>query len=153
MLTLPSFEAKITEADGRKWIFDSIRRKYVALTPEEWVRQHFVNYLVTVKGFPKELIANEVAIRLPQLFKRCDTVVYGKDLKPLAIVEYKASTVEITQAVWDQVLRYDMALHADYLIVSNGIRHICCQMDYVRQQCRFLPEIPCYEEILRSKRR
>jgi hypothetical protein len=128
-------------------IFDAIRRRYVALTPEEWVRQHFVHYLIAQKGYPQGLLANEVTIKLNGTTKRCDTVLYGRDLSPRMIVEYKAPHIEITQAVFDQISRYNMVLKVDYLIVSNGLQHYCCQMDYERQCYTFLHDIPTYEKL------
>lgn len=146
-LNLPSFEAKIRLENGKYKILDPIRRKYVALTPEEWVRQHFVNFLISNHHYPKEMIANEVSIRLNETFKRCDTVVYAPSLSPLMIVEYKAPSVEITPSVFEQVARYDMALHARYLIVSNGLRHICCEIRYEEEKYLFLEKIPSYDSI------
>lgn len=147
LLNLPRFDAKITVQQGKKVIFDVIRKRYVALTPEEWVRQHFVNFLTTYKNYPSGLIANEVLVRLNGTKKRCDTVLYRRDLSARMIVEYKAPDVEITQAVFDQITRYNMVLKVDYLIVSNGLRHFCCQIDYARQTYTFLPDIPNYEEL------
>lgn len=146
-LNLPSFEAKIRTTDGKKAIFDVIRRRYIALTPEEWVRQHFVHFLINHKQFPLALMANEVAINLNGTKKRCDTVLYRKDLTARVIVEYKAPQIEITQEVFDQITRYNMALRVDYLIVSNGINHYCCHIDYVTNSYRFLPEIPTYGQL------
>ena len=143
-LNLPSYAAKVKEKDGKLVIFDPVRRKYVALTPEEWVRQHFVNYLVTDKGYPKELLANEVPVKLNGTAKRCDTVAYNRFLAPLMIVEYKAPTIEITSAVFDQIVRYNMALHVRYLTVSNGISHFCCKIDYENLTYSFLEGIPEY---------
>lgn len=143
-LNLPSFGAKVKEKDGKPVIFDPVRRKYVALTPEEWVRQHFVNYLVTDKGYPKELLANEVPVKLNGTAKRCDTVAYNRFLAPLMIVEYKAPTIEITSAVFDQIVRYNMVLHVRYLTVSNGISHFCCKIDYENLTYSFLEGIPEY---------
>ncbi|MDR0939704.1 MAG: type I restriction enzyme HsdR N-terminal domain-containing protein [Mediterranea sp.] len=143
-LNLPAFDAKISVRDGKKVIFDAIRRRYVALTPEEWVRQHFVRFLVDHKGYPPSLLANEVTIKLNGTTKRCDTVLYGRDLMARVIVEYKAPHIEITQAVFDQITRYNMVLKVDYLIVSNGLRHYCCKMDYERQSYAFLEDIPDY---------
>lgn len=143
-LNLPSFAAKVKEKDGKPVIFDPVRRKYVALTPEEWVRQHFVNYLVTNKGYPKELLANEVPVKLNGTAKRCDTVAYNRFLAPLMIVEYKAPTIEITSAVFDQIVRYNMVLHVRYLTVSNGISHFCCKIDYENLTYSFLEGIPKY---------
>ena len=144
-LNLPTFDAKVIRKDGRTAIFDIIRRRYVALTPEEWVRQHFVLYLIEHKGYPRSLMANEVQLNLNHTRKRCDTVLYRRDLTAQMIVEYKAPDVEITQAVFDQIGRYNLVLHVDYLVVSNGLRHYCCRMDYAQNRYQFLPDIPPYE--------
>ena len=144
-LNLPAFDAKVIRKDGRTAIFDIIRRRYVALTPEEWVRQHFVHYLIEHKGYPRSLMANEVQLNLNHTRKRCDTVLYRRDLTAQMIVEYKAPDVEITQAVFDQIRRYNLVLHVDYLVVSNGLRHYCCRMDYAQNRYQFLPDIPPYE--------
>ena len=93
------------------------------------------------------MIANEVSIKLHNTSKRCDTVIYNADLTPLMIVEYKAPTIDITPMIFEQIVRYNMALHAQYLIVSNGMKHICCQINYESQQYVFLKEIPEYKEI------
>ena len=146
-LNLPSYAPKIVEKEGKQTIFDSVRRKYVALTPEEWVRQHFVNFLIADKGYPKELLANEVFIKLNGTSKRCDTVVYNRFLEPLLIVEYKSPHIPITSSVFDQIARYNRALHVKYLIVSNGMNHYCCQIDYASQAYTFLKEIPTYNEL------
>ena len=138
------FFPKITERDGRRWIFDPLRRKYVALTPEEEVRQGFVHYLTKGMGYPREMIANEVTITLHQTTKRCDTVVYDTDLHPWMVVEYKAPTVGIDERVFLQVMRYNRVLHASYLVVSNGRQLLCCQMDYENLSYRFLPQLPAY---------
>ncbi len=143
-LNLPAFDAKIITKNGRNLIFDSLRRKYVALTPEEWVRQHFVHFLLSCKGYPSALMANEVQVRLNSTRKRCDTVLYRRDLTARMIMEYKAPDVEITQAVFDQITRYNMALNVDYLVVSNGIQHYCCRLDYTDLSYRFLPDVPDY---------
>ena len=146
-LNLPSFERKITTKDDKPMIFDVIRRQYVALTPEEWVRQHFVHLLIEHKGFPQALMANEVQLKLNGMSRRCDTVVYNRELKPRIIVEYKAPTVNITQQVFDQICRYNMVLQVDYLIVSNGLVHYCCRIDYTTRSYTFLQEIPHYDQI------
>lgn len=146
-LNLPAFDARITQRNGKNVIFDVIRRRYVALTPEEWVRQHFTHFLLKEKGYPQGLLANEVQINLNGTRKRCDTVLYNRDLTARMIVEYKAPTVEITQAVFDQITRYNMVLKVDYLIVSNGLNHYCCWMDYANQTYVFLPGIPHYTEL------
>lgn len=149
-LNLPTFTVKVTEKDGKRMIFDLTRQKYVALTPEEWVRQHFVNYLVSDKSYPKELLANEVTLKLNGTTKRCDTVVYNRFLEPLMIVEYKAPTIDITRAVFDQIARYNMVLRVGYLVVSNGFRHFCCKIEYDTQTYAFLEEIPSYDTLLQN---
>lgn len=146
-LNLPTFEAKIKKAGGKHVIFDVIRRRYVALTPEEWVRQNFIHFLLEHKGYPKTLMANEVQLALNGTKKRCDTVLYKRDLTPQMIIEYKAPHIEITQAVFDQIYRYNLVLQVNYLIVSNGVCHYCCRMDYDRESYAFLPAIPCYAEL------
>lgn len=143
-LNLPDFQVKIAVTDGKKMIFDPLRRKYVALTPEEWVRQHFVHFLIQHKGYPSGLLANEVQLILNGTRKRCDTVLYDRTRTPRMIIEYKAPTVPITRQVFDQITRYNIALKVDYLIVSNGLEHYCCKVDYERFCCNFLKEIPDY---------
>lgn len=143
-LNLPTFDAKLTYKEGKYTIFDVIRRRYVALTPEEWVRQHFVHFLINHKGYPKSLMANEVQIQLNGTKKRCDTVLYQRNLSARMIIEYKAPNIEITQAVFDQITRYNMVLKVDYLVVSNGLQHYCCRMDYANNGYTFLAEIPDY---------
>ena len=146
-LNLPPFEVKMQKRDGKNWIFDSLRKKFIALTPEEWVRQHFIHFLTDYKGYPKGLLANEVQLNLNNTKKRCDTVLFNKDLSARMIIEYKAPHIEITQAVFDQITRYNMVLKVEYLIVSNGIRHYCCRIDYNTMQYTFLPDIPAYGEL------
>lgn len=144
-LNLPVFEAKVTRKGGKTVIFDVIRRRYVALTPEEWVRQHFVHFLLNHKGYPQALMANEVQLQLNGTKKRCDTVLYRRNLTAQMIVEYKAPDIEITQAVFDQITRYNMVLKVDYLVVSNGIQHYCCRINYENNSYAFLPDIPDYQ--------
>lgn len=146
-LNLPHASFKITNKEGKKYIFDVLRRKYVSLTPEEWVRQHFTHFLMQVKGYPQGLLANEVQVCLNGTKKRCDTVLYNRQLHARMIVEYKAPTVPITQTVFDQITRYNWVLHVDYLVVSNGISHYCCKIDYVTGTYFFLPDIPAYQEL------
>ncbi len=144
LLNLPKYETKIAIRDGKKVIFDVIRRRYVALTSEEWVRQHFVHFLIDQKGYPVSLMANEVLLNLNGTKKRCDTVLYKRDLMARMIIEYKAPQIEITQAVFNQITNYNFVLKVDYLIVSNGINHYCCKMDYANHTYTFLEDIPDY---------
>ncbi|MDO5128581.1 MAG: type I restriction enzyme HsdR N-terminal domain-containing protein [Prevotellaceae bacterium] len=147
-LNLPKYGIKIANENGHQTIFDVLRRKYVALTPEEWVRQHFVHYLIEHKGYPQALMANEIQLAIGNKKLRCDSVLYDRSLKPRMIIEYKAPTVNITQKVFDQITIYNMLLHVDYLVVSNGIKHYCCRMDYENQKYLFLDDIPDYQEII-----
>jgi type I site-specific restriction-modification system R (restriction) subunit len=146
-LNLPQYNVKISIKCGKSFIYDPLRRKDVVLTPEEWVRQHFVNFLITDRFFQKELIANEVTINMNGMSKRCDTVVYDNFLAPVVIIEYKAPEINITEQVFDQIAKYNSVLKVPYLIVSNGFTHYCCAMDYQSMNCNFLKEIPTYSEI------
>ncbi len=147
-LNLPSFDIRLREDDGHRQVLDVLRRRYVALTPEEWVRQHFVHFLIEHKGYPKGLLANEVELRVGEKHLRCDTLLYDRSLEPQMIVEYKAPDIVITQRVFDQISTYNLLLHVDYLVVSNGRQHYCCRMDYEEQHYRFLSDIPGYDEIV-----
>ena len=146
-LNLPNFDIKVKKTTDQLLVWDETLRKYVTLTPDEWVRQHFVHFLVTNKGYRQELIANEVSIKLNGTAKRCDTVIYNQQLDPLVIVEYKAPTISITRKVFDQIVRYNMVLHVQYLIVSNGIRQFCCQINYETLSDRFVKGIPEAQEV------
>ena len=147
-LNLPKYGIKIKNDKGHQSIFDVLRRKYVALTPEEWVRQHFVHFLIEHKGYPKALMANEIQLAIGNKKLRCDSVLYDRTLRPRMIIEYKAPTENITQKVFDQITIYNMLLHVDYLVVSNGIKHYCCRMDYANQKYLFLEDIPDYQNLL-----
>ncbi|MBQ9357324.1 MAG: type I restriction enzyme HsdR N-terminal domain-containing protein [Prevotella sp.] len=146
-INLPPYEIKMSERGGKRMIFDFLRRRYVSLTPEEWVRQHFVHYLVEHKGYPKGLLANELSLQVGEKRLRCDTVLYDTALHPRMIIEYKAPDIAITQRVFNQITVYNFLLHVDYLIVSNGLQHYCLRMDYERQSCEFLSDIPAYGEL------
>jgi hypothetical protein len=143
-INLPRYEIKFREQCGKRQIFDFLRRKYVALTPEEWVRQHFVHYLVSQKGYPKGLLANEVELVVGKKKLRCDTLLYNRVLKPQMIIEYKSPEIELTQRVFNQITVYNFLLHVEYLIVSNGRQHYCCRMDYDQRSYQFLRDIPDY---------
>lgn len=146
-LNLPLYEAKIKTQDDKVTIFDILRQKFVALTPEEWVRQNFVHFLVEQCGYPYELMANEVELRIGKKHLRCDSVLYDRTLRPRMIIEYKKPSVKLTQKVFDQISVYNLKLKVDYLVVSNGLQHYCCRMDYENQRYVFLPTIPPYAEI------
>lgn len=146
-LNLPTFEIKLSGTRERPRVFDTLRRRYVALTPEEWVRQHFIHWLTGHKGYPAALMANEVALSIGEKRLRADSVLYDRQLQPRMIIEYKAPTVQITQRVFDQIAAYNMLLHVDYLVVSNGLSHYCCRIDYINRTYEFLRDIPDYSEI------
>ena len=146
-LNLPQYEIKIGEKDGKRTIFDFLRRKYVALTPEEWVRQHFTHYLVEHKGYPKGLLGNEIELRLGEKRLRCDSILYNKVAQPQMIIEYKAPNVPLQQKTFDQISAYNLLLKVDYLVVSNGLQHYCCKMDYEHQKYVFLQDVPDYEKL------
>ena len=129
-LNLPRYEISVKRNGERLTIFDFLRRRHVALTPEEWVRQHFVHFLVEHKGYPKGLLANEVELSVGEKNLRCDSILYDPSLKPRMIVEYKAPSVVVTQKVFQQIATYNLLLHVDYLVVSNGLTHYCVKMDY-----------------------
>jgi hypothetical protein len=150
-LNLPSYNIKVTGKDGKQYIYDPSRRKNFTLTPEEWVRQHFVNYLIISKSYPPDRIANEVIIHVNGIYKRCDTVVYNDYMAPLLIIEYKAPEVAVTEEIFAQISRYNSALKVPYLIVSNGLVHYCCHVDYVNMKNTFLKEIPTYFEIRKNR--
>ena len=143
-INLPPYPIKLGEKDGKRTIFDILRQKYVALTPEEWVRQHFVHFMMTQKGYPKGLLANEVELRAGTKRLRCDTLLYTRELRPQMIVEYKAPTIQLQQKTFDQISVYNLLLHVDYLVISNGLQHYCCRMDYERQSYTFLQDFPDY---------
>lgn len=146
-LNLPAYDVRLRETSGRRQIFDILRRKYVALTPEEWVRQHFVHLLTDRKGYPAALMANEVALTVGDKRVRADSVLYSPTLHPRMIMEYKAPSVGITQKVFDQISAYNLLLHVDWLVVSNGLQTYCCRMDYEHQGYHFAEALPDYANL------
>ena len=147
-LNLPPFNIKVAEREGQTTIYDFLRHRYLRLTPEEWVRQHFTHFLVEHKGYPTALFANEVTIDVNGVARRCDSVLYkAAGGMPRMIIEYKAPHIHITQSVFQQIYSYNSVLRADYLIVSNGINHYCCHVDYDNMRVDFLKDIPNYIEL------
>lgn len=146
-LNLPPFETKIIEKDNSPYIYDILRRKYIALTPEEWVRQHFIHFLTEQKGYPIALLGNEISLNLNGAHRRCDSVLYDRTMRPRMIMEYKAPHVPITQKVFTQIYSYNIVLNVDYLIVSNGLTHYCCKLDYQNRSYTFLKDIPLYKDL------
>lgn len=146
-LNLPPVDLKLTREDGIVKVWDPLREHYVALTPEEFVRQHFTSWLRTHREFPAAAMANEVSIELNGTHKRCDTVVYDRSGNPLMIVEYKAPGITITQETFDQIVRYNMVLKVRYLAVSNGISHYFCKIDLPSGTYNFIRQLPTYREM------
>jgi len=141
-LNFPQFDFKLRNINNRHEIFDQVRRKYVMLTPEEWVRQHLIAYLILVKGYPVSMIGVEKQLLLNKLPKRFDLVVFGRNANPFLLVECKAPGVEITEKTFDQAARYNMLLQAEYFIITNGLEHYTCRLDYENRQYIFIEEIP-----------
>jgi hypothetical protein len=149
-LNFPSIQLRARRGvGGRTEVYDKVRAKWLVLTPEEWVRQHFVAFLVSHRGYPAGRIGNEISLSLNGMPRRCDTVVYDAQGNPLALVEYKAPHVTITQDTFDQIVRYNTQFLVPYIIVSNGLTHYCCHIDYTSRTHTFLPEIPTYDDMMR----
>ena len=146
-LNLPEYEFRLEEKDGKTRIFDRFRKTMVTLTPEEWVRQHFLLFLAREKGYPASLITVEASVKVSRRTKRTDIVAYSRQLVPLLIVECKAPDVKITGQVFDQIVRYNMTLQVNYLVVTNGLDHYCCKLDYLNSSYSFLPDIPEYKDL------
>lgn len=128
-------------------VFDPLRKRFVALTPEEEVRQKFVYFLIHERHYPAALLGNEVSITLNGLSKRCDTVLLGKDGLPQMIIEYKRPSVALTQRVFDQICRYNIVLRVKYLVICNGEQIVCCRVNLEQQTYEFLTDIPFYEDL------
>lgn len=143
-LNLPPYKYKLKSNENKTFIFDVIRKKYVVLTPEEWVRQHILHFLIIQKGYPKSLISIEKQVVVNKLIKRTDIVVYAKSGLPHIIVECKAPSVKISQNAFDQIARYNLKLNANFLIVSNGLVHYFAQLDTQNECFAFLQDIPKY---------
>lgn len=143
-LNLPRYAFKIKSIKNKYFIYDLIRKKEVVLTPEEWVRQHIVHYLIEEKNYPVSLIALEKKLTLNGLTKRTDILIFNQNGTPEILVECKATNVQITQDTFDQIARYNMKLDAKYLMVSNGLEHFYCIMDHQNESYQFLRDIPNY---------
>jgi len=146
-LNLPPYPVQTRVVDGKQCIYDVFRKKYVALTPEEWVRQHFLHWMVQYKGYPAGLIAVESALKYNKLQKRADAIVYTKTGIPIMMIECKASSVEITQAAVDQVALYNAAFGVNYLVITNGKQHFCFFRSNKNHPWQVLLELPDYETI------
>jgi type I site-specific restriction endonuclease len=149
-LNLPQYNFRIKKQDEKFQIFDSQRKRYVSLTPEEWVRQHFIRFLVESKGYPSALLAVEKQINLNGMKKRCDAVLYNREAKPVMILEFKASSVPINQETFDQVAVYNSKLEVNFFIISNGMQHYCCKVHPKTVKYELLPEIPDFNTIFET---
>jgi len=144
-LNLPQAKLKIKSKENKQYIFDIIRKKDVVLTPEEWVRQHILHFLITIKGYPKSIIAVEKQLTINTLKKRFDILVFNTNGLPKIIIECKAPKVKITQEAFDQIARYNLKLNANYLMVSNGLTHYFCKLDTANERYVFLEDLPEYK--------
>jgi len=144
-LNFPKYNLRIKSSENKTWVFDIIRKKYVLLQPEEWVRQNMVHYLLEAKKYPTSLINTEKQLIVNNLKKRYDIVVYNSNGSIHILVECKAPSIKITQQAFDQIAQYNMQLNATFLIVSNGLEHYFCKMDYQNKKYIFLNEIPDFK--------
>jgi len=146
-LNLPPFAYKLKQSDANSLIFDALRRKYVLLTPEEWVRQHFIHYLINDLRYPKSLISVERGTRYNTLQKRTDVCIYNLDGKPHLLIECKAARVPITQDVVKQVSVYNQTIQAKFIVITNGLEHYCWELDFETRSFKPLQSIPAYTSI------
>lgn len=144
-LNFPKYNFRFKNSENKVSIFDVLRKKFILLTPEEWVRQHTVHYLLEDKKFPKQLLNVEKTLKINELTKRYDVVAYNPDGSIKLLVECKAPAIKISQTTFDQIARYNLVLKAEYLMVTNGLQHYFCQMDYEAEKYHFLKEIPNYD--------
>lgn len=145
-LSFPSYCFRFKNSENKVAIFDEIRKKFIILTPEEWVRQHVVQYLLQDKGYPKSYINVEKLIKINDMNKRYDIVVYQPDGSIFLLIECKAPEVAISQQTFDQIARYNLTLKAEFLMVSNGVNHYFCQMDFENEKYVFLKELPDFRK-------
>lgn len=145
-LNLPAYAFRLRESSGGLYIFDQLRKRLLLLTPEEWVRQHWIHYLISCKGYPKGLIRTEAGFVLNSLQKRHDLLVTDTSGAPILLAEFKAPGVKITQAAFEQIARYNMVHKVPLLLVSNGLQHYYCSIDFEQQSFTFLKELPVYQK-------
>ncbi|MCK4880150.1 MAG: type I restriction enzyme HsdR N-terminal domain-containing protein [Bacteroidales bacterium] len=146
-LNLPAYDFRYREEGGNRLVLDIYRKRFVKLTPEEEVRQRFARYLVEEKGYPASLVMTEYSLKLNKMTRRCDILVHKPAGHPAVLVECKAPEVTISQATFDQVARYNLAFRVEYLMVTNGLKHYCCKIDFETEKVIFLSDIPSYGEI------
>lgn len=143
-LAFPTYSFRVKSSENKTTIFDVIRKKFIVLTPEEWVRQHVIHFLIEDRNYPKSLINVEKVIKVNGTIKRYDVVVFKPDGSIFLLVECKAPKVKITQHTFDQIARYNLTLKGEYQMVTNGLEHYYCQIDYEAENYHFIPEIPLY---------
>ncbi|MVO08169.1 restriction endonuclease subunit R [Flavobacterium sp. TP390] len=143
-LQFPTYSFRFKNSENKTFIFDEIRKKFVVLTPEEWVRQNTIHYLIQEKKYSKSYINVEKLVKVNGINKRYDIVVFNSDGSIFLLIECKAPEVAISQHTFDQIARYNLVLKATYLMVTNGLNHYFCQMDFENEKYRFLKELPYY---------
>ena len=146
-LNLPAYDFQHRMEDGKRFVLDIFRKKYVMLTPEEEVRQCFARYLMEEKGYPASLMMTEYSLKLNEMIRRCDILVHKPAGKPAVLVECKAPNVKISSETFDQAARYNMVFRVKYLMVTNGLKHYCCYVDFENQKVEFMTEIPPYDSL------
>jgi predicted type IV restriction endonuclease len=144
-LNLPTYSVKVKKSEGKVWIFDPSRKKYVVCTPEEWVRQHFINYLIQDHRYPKSLFRVEGSLAYNTLQKRSDILVHDRLGKPWMLIECKSPSIKLSQRAFNQVAIYNMTIGAKYIAVTNGMVHFCCVAPKPGQEGKFLDEFPQFE--------
>ncbi len=146
-LNLPEYEFRFKQEEGSPYVFDIFRKRYVMLTPEEEVRQRFARYLIEEKGFPTSLMLTEYTLKLNEMTRRCDILVHKPAGVPAVLIECKAPEVKIGQNSFDQVARYNLVFNVKYLMVTNGLKHYCCYLNFESRKVEFMNEIPLYSEL------
>ncbi len=144
-LNFQLYNFRFKNSENKVSIFDEIMKKFIILTPEEWVRQHVVQFLLEEKKYPKSLINVEKVLKVNGLRKRYDVVVFNSDGSIFILIECKAPEVKIAQTTFDQIARYNMTMKSEFLMVTNGLNHYFCQMDFENEKYQFLPELPMYK--------
>jgi len=147
-LNLPPYPFRIKLEGGKHFIFDELRKKFLVLTPEEWVRQHFIQFLILNKKYPKTLIQIEAGLKINKLQKRTDVVVFDRNAARFMLIECKAPQVKIDQSVFDQAARYNSVHQVEYLVVTNGIQHYVAKIDHITKEFNFLDDLPEFQTLL-----
>ncbi len=147
-LSLPPCTLQISKKEGNHLVFDILRKKHLICTPEEWVRQHWIHYLIEEKHYPKALIMPESGLQLNNMPRRSDLLVYSRKGSRLLLAEFKNPGIRITDTVFEQIARYNSVFKVPYLLVSNGLTHFYCKIDFNAKKYTFLPDLPVYNELI-----